>query len=1032
MNRFELKPEYVALAVIAIGLCSTATPAPAAPQAYPIATMPVTGGVPFIKRAGWLGVNTWFSYTDVDLTRGYFLTLPVSDIGTKRDLYASSGVNIGFLSPLMSGDWDSGPHYQKEKDFVTDSLNRLRKAGLKASVNLDQAAPGWMVKSNGWSWIDDHGKKIMFPAIPCMMYHDPAENARVYGQFVKPIIDLCRDDPNVIDYQISGENFPFNTLVAKADVSYDPLTIGRFRDYMRGKFTLAQAGLRYGNDPNYYRTWDDVFPPMGPDSIFDNGKTKAGKDFGGKPIDNYLTARWDWYRCKKQIIGDIWVGMLKTIQDIDGHDRPINYEFNHGPYMNTRIYPLTDVGARVKNFHVGNGDFCDRICDALNNIAYQKTTTPGPWVNNEIDGGSAATSVGHSVDAAYVRRHIWGTLALGAGGYNFWTFPNILGAPTEFVTKVYDPGSAGSLPLKYWETKHTNQMIDSLGKLLSASRAPALDIGLMFLDESTYNWTYVASYQYDSNDIVRTVSDQGLGDRLGIYTEYTLDRQPQVLRSLKTIILPQTPRITETHMQVLADWVKNGGTLILMGDTGRYGEMCKEFDSYPGGPLAAVTGVAAHAMSDNEVCKAPTQAFGNGKSVNLDVNASIEIPAGSHAQVIAHSGNSLLITSNHFGKGMCYYLAGAPRVIDSQDSTQDMLVKFITGASAGPAVRLQEGARKAIGVFASRRVSADGVMLFLIDDANKSHNLKVTIDPAQFGLISSKGYHVFECFSQESHEISAGAGWQFATALEPVGVRCYLVTSLTSLNSVIPAAQRMNIPRSMDAQLLGAGSGRAYYARDIIDEHLGHRKERVNQLAAGYKPAPLLDLGRGYKAVDLSGYANTPLDKLILDVDYTPQGFGAQETGAVDTQTHLPIGKGVTSVGDVPAFSTGSYVSVIGKAMGIPVGAVAKSMSFFAGGQYDENTSVVGFIGINYSDGASVRIPLTHWSTLGDFGRNSWFQHKYVTIWSGKTHKGDTRQLSRLDWENPYPSKPIASLDIVNTNEWDVHPINVWAVTLAN
>lgn len=963
----------------------------------------VLKGKPFIKRGGWFGVNTWLS-NELQKTRGYFLAIPTADVGTAKDYYTSGGLNDAFFT-VDTMTSPSGTDFT----LLDECLTKASKAGLTVTLNISMDAPSWLALQNHWCWVNEDGTTI---TMQHGIHYDPVEYKRVMRQFLTPIIDHIRDNDQVGDYQLSGETYAYNPYESgqSGDLSYDPVSIARFRTWLAGRFTLAQLSQRWGNRADYFSSFSAVQPPR----------------HGGQGIPNADVAVWDWYKYKKSTAADCFSALIELIQELDGRSRPIFYEYNHCPETDTRLFPWQQVAATHPGFNLCDGDFAPRLSQSLYYLALIKETSAGPWPNNELDGGSPEVG-SFTVDTANIRRHIWFNLACGTAGYNFWAFPNVIGAPTEMSVVPYIPSSPDQLPPRYWETKRANQMIDALGPLLAGSVAPARDMGLIFLDESTFNWRFIISYFKDTYSLFDALLARGFADRVGVLTEYQLEHQD--LSRFKVLILPQTPRLLDSHAQALAGYVNAGGTLVLMGDTARVDELFHDTTPLAVGGLNSIAGIQVAKYTD--VRGLPAWFFAGGQPVNCDILTRITLPAGSTATVIGQTlparvdkaqsplpadglqGATNLVTAatkNQYGKGTCYYLAGKPFLTDPADPTGGFIEKILTDAGVQPGAHVTEDGKPAAGVAVSRRDTAtSGSLLFLIENEDRAHHLSIQVVPKALGLDASKTYNVFECFSSESHTVSAANGWSFETDLEPVGVRIHLITQAATLDKVLPANKQIIVPREPQPAT-------------VLDEHAAIQNQFVTD-AAQAQPQPPISLGERFMALDLKGFVNTPISAVFGDD--TPLTASVVTQGSIPARVAHNGASGLLKIKASGVTAGPSQLPRTVKGLKVSLTGVEK-IHFFDGAEWSTNQEMVARYVVHYQDGTSLVIPVVDWMTSSDLLRGTRQLGRYETIWSGANANKETRFLYRSSWVNPYPEKLITSLDIEAYDD----ALIIWAITL--
>ena len=762
-------------------------------------------GKPFLKLGAFFGYNNWGGTEKGSL--GNFVAQPMSQVGTASDFYSAAGFNSGMYS--VRAQWLNQKSF--DPTLLQAATQRAKKAGQKISLQIWCTPSEAVCAQMDLHWINSKGEKVPFEKT-LGIHHDPAKQAEAIVRTYKSVFDEVRDNPTIIDYQIAGERWPYDYIRVKDDVSFDDYSMGRFREYLKSRYTLPQLSERYGGTAAFYKSWQEVTPPI-----------QKPRDFSRRDLKGWELARWDWFRFRKAQTVEVWVAMIEALQKLDARGRPFHFEHGHGPYYSMGFNPFPEIVARTKGFSVGDGDFHADLAGMTASMIQEKGCGNGPWINNELNAGTA----GGLVDAAWLRRHIWGHLALGAGGYNIWTFVNLMGLPFEFASPNYNPMSVNNLPLKYFEVQHSNAMIRSLGDELPKSKSPPASIALMLLDDSIYLYTYTLSYHPDSDNITRAMTAHGRGDQLTLYTEYHLDETN--LTGIKMIVLPRTPRITDAHAKKLADFVSRGGTLVLMGPTAKVDEKFTAYSVFPYGPLAAVAGVKVSELSAAEVGSAPVTAEWKGQPIHLDVTTSVMIPPDSRAEVIVSKDGKPLVTRNAFGKGQCFFFAGYPFLLDDADSTGALIAGIADAAGSAAAAVLKEDGRVDTGVFLGRRVSSDGTLLFAVENDNRDHDLEVALNPATLGLDPGKPYSVFECFSEESHNVGGKAGWSFPTRLEAAGVRIYFIGDPANYAKAFPEVGRLKVPHSREGVLADkrGPAGTPYLAEDIVKETLRNERSPV-------------------------------------------------------------------------------------------------------------------------------------------------------------------------------------------------------------
>lgn len=966
-------------------------------------------GEPYFSTAAFFGFNHWMSQVE-EKGKGYVMHLPIERVGTANDFHWLAGFNTGYYS-IWPHEWLDGRAF--DPTLTKEAFKRAAKAKQEVILHLPSITPEAVTKKLDMHWVTEDGTKVPFGRI-WGIHHNPEIQARAIRETYQDVFDAVRGEPLNIGYQIACERWAYDFIRVKKDISFDDWSLGQFREWLKKSFSLEEVSRRHGGKAEFYASWDEVSPPI----------SKKPQAYGGRALSNWDVARWDWYRFRDDANVDAWVAMIEEFQKLDGTGRPFSFEHNHGPYYAIGFHPFPEICSRVKNFAVGNGDFTGDLAGTLSSMIQVKGCGEGPWINNELDAGTTD----RHMDAAHQRRKVWGTTALGAGGYHLWTLHNLMGASSEFTNdSYYDPRLTNNLPPKFFEVLHANKMIESLGKTLAGSKSPAPRIALMLLDDSLFLNRFTNDYRPEGENFCRAILNRGLADALVMNTKWHLEKTP--MTGIEAIILPRMPRIVDSRADKLADFVEKGGTLVLMGPTGRVNELFEEQKSFPFGKLGKAAGVQMKSLKPEEVAAAPLTFDWKGRPVHFDVQVELEIPAGSQAEPILSAGGKIYATKHRFGKGVVITLPGYPLITTETDATAAFVGSLLLDAGVRPAVTLKSAARPDPNVMASRRSGPDGTLVFLIENENKAHDLTVTLDPALLGLEAGKNYSVFECFSEESHEVSAAVGYQFQTRLEPTGVRVFLVTKATSREAVLPKKREYLVPRNPDAILVKEASrGKPYLAGTALAEAEAYERSRTISMSEAASPK---DLGEGYAALDLSPAMNAPLSRMVQDLD--PQqfvNFGSAETSG-ESGAALGFVEGVNRLGDVPFLSNGRCVAMgsVFRVEAIPVGKNLESLHFFAGTQHSQGHSTLGYYRVNYADGTHFEIPLVLNVTLADFTRTSWWNGKTRLFHSTKDPKGRKIVFNRFDWTNPHPDKSIESVDVVTIPSGDNRTVDLWAIS---
>ena len=966
---------------------------------------------PYLKRMAFFGYNHWMT-NDEAKSLGNFMKLDEKDVGTSKDYYTWAGFNGGAYSCAIH-NWENKP------EFLLECIKRAKKVDQKITLHT------WMVPNKKFTdkydmhWIDENGKKIPF-GDTFGMCHNPELYKMGMREVLESLIYSIRDGNQIIGYQIGGERWPYDFDRLGVDVSFDDYSLNCFREYLKDKYNLSEISKRYQNNETYYNSFDEIYPPI----------TTKPFDYRKNNLKNWDVARWDWWKYRKQKTVEVWLAFIDLINELDNTGRPIHHEHGHGPYNCLGFLPFQEICDKANNFSVGSGNFGWDLSDVLSNMMQQKACGNGPWISNELNSGTAY----HNTLGADLKRELWGTLALGAAGYNIWTFFNLLGAKSEFTDDdFYTPNLKENLPIKYYEIKYANEMLESIKKLISSSKAPKSPIKLLLLDDSIFLYKYTNSYLPDCRGLFLAGIAQGYADQMAVITEYHL--RAKDLNEYKVIILPRSQRIINDNSKILCKFVENGGTLVLMGETACVDEKFNEYETFPYGELGEIAGIEASKIPVSKLNNSPI--FGNykGEKINMDVRCNINIPKGSNAKVLVNNDEQILATVNTYQKGKCVYLAGPIFMLDYNDETSEVFSEILKMADVNPTIEIYKNNKIDTGLFTTIKEGEFGKLIFIVENDDIKHNILVKLDPITNNLEQDKNYNVFDCFSDESYVINKDNNWGFNTKIDPVGVKVFVITQLNDLSDWLPNKMYVK-PDKDDVIYEKASLGEPFLVSSSYNELIkNNRSNTVNSFEV--EKQEIKHLSNSYIALDIKPFVTNSINEMVLDVGFSNFiNYGNIDSMAKSSDI-LPIKEGVNDIGDIPVYVVDGFVTCDNEVNGIEVNSLIESLHFFHGGHFQGQENTFGYYRINYSDGTIYKIPIVRGVTISDFSRGKWqdnekFTPKTVEIWNNGREGKTFKRLTRFDWINPYPNKNIDTIDIVTTfrvNKGNAHKYNVWGIT---
>ena len=994
----------------------------------------IADGEPFIKTSAWWGVNTWMG-TDEITTRGNFLFIKDDEVGTDKDFYTMAGFNTCFYNVAETEFMEFGINSETKLPYgynfrnLDKALRRAEETGKKLTLHFDIMPTRALTEAAGWEFVyaDGTTKKV---AATNLNYYNYDELVPYMEELLKPLIDHVRNNKTLIDYKVSNESTMYDE-----NSGYDEWSVLKFREYISEKYTLEELSLRYGGESGFYTSVDEIYPPI----------ERLQTDSDGKPLENIKCAVWDFSIFQKQIFADCYTKFFEMLQRLDGKGRPIFTEYNHIPMSRTH-FDYHHVAAQTGDYHVGSGSFTIDMAEIALYQGFMTECAPAPWFTNEIEGRAFATEM---------RKNIWANVAFGSSGYNIWAFPNVIGAEIEFQQDpmAYTPESVEQLPTKFWEVVQTNKMLECLTPVLASAKIPDREIAFLFLEDSTQTWENVQSYFKDIRDFLDIMTFSGYGDRLTMITQYHLANN--LYEKYKIIFMPQTPRISQRNKDILAEYVNNGGTLVLMGNTDYVDELtfikANPLDS---GILNKVAGIYAYKYETEEVNNEFSYIWNGQKIYTAMVCEAIPSTAETIAVFASEgskSNDKIAVTKNKYGSGYCYYFGGAPLRIgtdsDGENSAAyELVAEMLTQAGVKPNLKITSRGALENELIAPVRLVDDGILIFLIDDASLNRKLTINIDPVLNGLDTSAKYYIYDFFGDFKAELNSDFTFDFT--ILPDNVNILYVTTKTNLDEY----ERPMIFQNADDKVWTPDKYKeiAPTVGNLITEKLEWLKTR-NITVSNMN---LVKLDSKFMGLNLSSYSTVDIYKV----------FGAGNPLEKNDDEREPImnaNSGVTPMAlgykinpwiyDIPAFLSGAgnkfmYVPLYSSYKGLSLGdRTAKGLYFFFSGTGGDGVGHFGYVGafrIHYTDGTSEIVPLVDSITQVGSGRPEFFsdsrQITQLMRYEAFHDNNDKRMaLYMLDWQNPHPEKTLQSFDIemkktgnpCRVNDIDVG-IALWGVTM--
>lgn len=271
------------------------------------------------------------------------------------------------------------------------------------------------------------------------------------------------------------------------------------------------------------------------------------------------------------------------------------------------------------------------------------------WVS-ELQGGAAnAREFYHepSVPAGVQQRWVWHSFARGCKAVIFWCWRDeVFGSESAGFGIVGRDGFAGD---RLAAMTQTGAVLEKHDKLLEAYKPDPVHVGIYFNRQNHY-LDYAAKGSAE-----RSVSGQRAFamalERLNIPYRYVEDRCMEDLRGIKLLIMPFAMIVSDDASRIIANFVRNGGTLLLEPETGAFFGPGFYHSDPADRMLTNLLGISDLGRRQQQA--ATLKATVAGKTLKLLGEILYTPLSNKDAEVIATCGKDVMGIRKKVGKGMC-------------------------------------------------------------------------------------------------------------------------------------------------------------------------------------------------------------------------------------------------------------------------------------------------------------------------------------------------------------------------------------------
>ncbi len=505
---------------------------------------------------------------------------------------------LGFNTLRAWIDWASGEPEEGKYDFETlDVLLELaEEEGLRLvlQVYMD-SAPQWVGRKYPDSlFVSSNGDAIEPESSPGYCRDHPGVRA-ADNAFYAALAERARKSPAFLGWDLWSEPHVINwanpTWIPNPEFCYCPNTLKRFRGWLQAKYTtidgLNEAWYRRFHD------WDEVKPSRMSTILsytdYIDWKAFIVDKLGEDLRDRYLAVK-NVFPTSIVTSHAAGVGLFAS---------PHHWEGQADDWVMAK-----QVDFYGTSFYPKHSAFVDRdvpwraaLFDFTRSFGYDQGRD-GFWVG-ELQGGfgTIAVNVSPTVTPDDLRIWTWSALARGAKGINYYAwYPMSTG---------YESGGFGLNNLDGTVTERARvagsiaQVVDRNQPLFLNARPPKAEVAIVYnpLAHFVGGRQRAAAYGGPQGEVVGIERDSLLGMHralfpLNVPLDYvhvnTLSLEE--LTQYKLVVFPYPLMFPEASARALADYVREGGTLVAEARLGWNNERGRASDRIPGMQLWEVMG----------------------------------------------------------------------------------------------------------------------------------------------------------------------------------------------------------------------------------------------------------------------------------------------------------------------------------------------------------------------------------------------------------------------------------------------------------
>jgi beta-galactosidase len=651
--------------------------------------------------------------------------MPYDRLDKDVEMMGQAGISVVRIGESSWGLWEPEDG-RFEFAWMDRVVERMQKAGIKMIMGTPTySIPAWMYKKHPEIVVTRvDGKTITYGLRQNADLLSPTY--RFYCErVIRKIVERYKDNPAIIGYQIDNET-------SSAEAANHDVQVG-FVEYLKKKFRttdeLNQAwGLNYWGQR--LNDWTEV-----------------------PPREGILNPGWklEWERYSQWITTDFLAWQASLVNEYKRPDQFITHDLAGPPRAEVNEYEVgraIDITA-VNPYHGTQDDF-DGIGSSL----------PGDYTRslkqtNYLVTETNAQTIGWDSKRQFppydgqMRLDVYTHLSSGANMVEYWHWHSIHAGQETYWKGVLshdlEPNRA------YAEVSRTAHELQKIGTHIVDLKHDN-KAAILYSNDSRYGIRFMSFS--DHADYVSVLKQMyGALYRANVGIDFVFP-ETAGFSKYRVIVVPPLYVASDDLLNRLADYVQNGGHLVMTFKSG----FTNEFDTVrwtmAPGPLREASGFHYQEFSN---LKAPLALKGDPFKAGADNKVSdwAEMILPDSAQALAYYdhpffGKYPAITRNHFGKGTLTY-EGTVLSDKLQDKVMLDVLQVAGLASQDqalpPSVRVKHGSnRSGKTIHYYLNYSSDqqtlsyayGAGTDLLTQAAIAHSQQITLKPWDLAIIEEK------------------------------------------------------------------------------------------------------------------------------------------------------------------------------------------------------------------------------------------------------------------------------------------------------